>query len=181
MHKVKLCKRKIIVAKDFCGEGDPFEFSLMVRKLSERTSMVYPREFCGIDVVNHFKAEHQKTSGLLQLPKIPVWKWERITMDFIQSFQEHHLDMIQFGVIEHVEFDESNTYVLERFNTTAGNPVKKILLKLNLSDHRSILTDSKVTPTKPGRMTKLYSSPRFIANSFNARYLKMEVEVPDSS
>ncbi|GKC90083.1 hypothetical protein Tco_1150732 [Tanacetum coccineum] len=30
-----------------------------------------------------------------------------------------------------------------RFNTTAGNPVKKILLKLNLSDHRSILTDLK--------------------------------------
>ncbi|GKE51756.1 hypothetical protein Tco_1486912, partial [Tanacetum coccineum] len=24
----------------------------------------------------------------------------------------------------------------QRFNTTAGNPVKKILLKLNLSDHR---------------------------------------------
>ncbi|GJY44095.1 retrovirus-related pol polyprotein from transposon TNT 1-94 [Tanacetum coccineum] len=31
-----------------------------------------------------------------------------------------------------------------RFNTIAGNPVKKILLKLNLSDHRSILTDSKM-------------------------------------
>ncbi|GJT70909.1 hypothetical protein Tco_1030195 [Tanacetum coccineum] len=30
-----------------------------------------------------------------------------------------------------------------RFNTTAGNLVKKILLKLNLSDHKSILTDSK--------------------------------------
>ncbi|GJR07669.1 putative reverse transcriptase domain-containing protein [Tanacetum coccineum] len=29
------------------------------------------------------KAEHQKPSGLLQQPKIPVWKWERITMDFI--------------------------------------------------------------------------------------------------
>ncbi|GKB22026.1 retrovirus-related pol polyprotein from transposon TNT 1-94, partial [Tanacetum coccineum] len=29
------------------------------------------------------------------------------------------------------------------FNTTTGNPVKKILLKLNLPDHRSILTDSK--------------------------------------
>ncbi|GJU45456.1 hypothetical protein Tco_1202722 [Tanacetum coccineum] len=41
------------------------------------------------------------------------------------------------------EYDESNTYVLERFNTTAGNPVKDILLKLNLPDHRSILTDSK--------------------------------------
>ncbi|GJS48878.1 hypothetical protein Tco_0598999 [Tanacetum coccineum] len=37
---------------------------------------------------------------------------------------------------KHAEYDESNTYVLERFNTSAGNPVKKILLKLNLSDHR---------------------------------------------
>nr|GEU66275.1 reverse transcriptase domain-containing protein [Tanacetum cinerariifolium] len=29
------------------------------------------------------EAEHQKPSGLLQQPKIPVWKWKRITMDFI--------------------------------------------------------------------------------------------------
>ncbi|GKE03112.1 putative reverse transcriptase domain-containing protein [Tanacetum coccineum] len=29
------------------------------------------------------KAEHQKPSGLLQQPKIPVWKWEGITMDFV--------------------------------------------------------------------------------------------------
>ncbi|GKA62108.1 putative reverse transcriptase domain-containing protein [Tanacetum coccineum] len=29
------------------------------------------------------KAEHQKPSGLLQQPEIPVWKWERIIMDFI--------------------------------------------------------------------------------------------------
>ncbi|GJV29813.1 hypothetical protein Tco_1386261 [Tanacetum coccineum] len=28
------------------------------------------------------------------------------------------------------------TYMFRRFNTSAGNPVKKILLKLNLSDHR---------------------------------------------
>ncbi|GJZ94963.1 putative reverse transcriptase domain-containing protein [Tanacetum coccineum] len=27
-------------------------------------------------------AEHQKPSGLLQQPKIPEWKWEKITMDF---------------------------------------------------------------------------------------------------
>ncbi|GJW42105.1 hypothetical protein Tco_0070904 [Tanacetum coccineum] len=59
-------------------------------------------------------------------------------------------------MVEHVEFDESDTYVLERFDTPAGNPLKKILLKLNLSDHRSILTDSK-------------------------EYLKMVMEVPDSS
>nr|GEV18892.1 hypothetical protein [Tanacetum cinerariifolium] len=33
-----------------------------------------------------------------------------------------------------------------------------------------------VTPTKPGQMTKPYSSYRFIANCFNARNLKMEVK-----
>ncbi|GJZ19449.1 hypothetical protein Tco_0556039, partial [Tanacetum coccineum] len=43
----------------------------------------------------------------------------------------------------HAEFDESNANVLERFYTSARNPVKEILLKLNLPDHRSILTDSK--------------------------------------
>ncbi|GJS30993.1 putative reverse transcriptase domain-containing protein [Tanacetum coccineum] len=31
------------------------------------------------------KAEHQKPSGLLQQPKIPVWKLEQITMDFVTS------------------------------------------------------------------------------------------------
>jgi hypothetical protein len=29
------------------------------------------------------KAEHQKPSGLLQQPDIPLWKWECIAMDFI--------------------------------------------------------------------------------------------------
>ncbi|GJR00492.1 putative reverse transcriptase domain-containing protein [Tanacetum coccineum] len=31
------------------------------------------------------KAEHQKPPGLLQQPEIPVWKWERITMDFVSG------------------------------------------------------------------------------------------------
>ncbi|GJY98657.1 hypothetical protein Tco_0516087 [Tanacetum coccineum] len=67
--------------------------------------------------------------------------------------------------------------MLERLNTSAGNPVKEILLKLNLPDHRSILTDLKVTPTKHGQMTNPYSSPYFIANCFNAGYLNMEVKL----
>nr|GFC20626.1 putative reverse transcriptase domain-containing protein [Tanacetum cinerariifolium] len=29
------------------------------------------------------KAEHQKPSGLLVQPKIPEWKWNNITMDFV--------------------------------------------------------------------------------------------------
>ncbi|GJX65859.1 hypothetical protein Tco_0300202 [Tanacetum coccineum] len=97
----------------------------------------------------------------------------------IKSPTHYPCDFARFP--KHAEFDESNANVLERFYTSAGNPAKEILLKLNLPDHRSILTDSKVTPTKHGRMTKPYSSHRFIANCFNAEYLKMEVKVPVSS
>nr|GEV94043.1 putative reverse transcriptase domain, ribonuclease H-like domain, aspartic peptidase domain protein [Tanacetum cinerariifolium] len=31
------------------------------------------------------KVEHQKPSRLLQQPKIPEWKWEKITMDFVSG------------------------------------------------------------------------------------------------
>ncbi|GJX68349.1 retrovirus-related pol polyprotein from transposon TNT 1-94 [Tanacetum coccineum] len=31
------------------------------------------------------KVEHQKPSGLLQQPEILIWKWERITMDFVSG------------------------------------------------------------------------------------------------
>nr|GFC50883.1 putative reverse transcriptase domain-containing protein [Tanacetum cinerariifolium] len=31
------------------------------------------------------KAEHQKSSGLLQQPEIPKWKWKKISMDFIKK------------------------------------------------------------------------------------------------
>nr|GEV88497.1 copia protein [Tanacetum cinerariifolium]GEV89626.1 copia protein [Tanacetum cinerariifolium] len=40
-----------------------------------------------------------------------------------------------------------NKRLVERFITTAGNPVKEILFKLNLPDHRSILMDSKLDTT----------------------------------
>ncbi|GJZ15937.1 hypothetical protein Tco_0551614 [Tanacetum coccineum] len=92
----------------------------------------------------------------------------------------HWFTLIVLSALRH-SGDESNANVLERFYTSAGNHVKEILLKLNLHNHRSILMDSKVTPTKHRRMTKPYLSPRFIANCFNAIYLKMEVKVPDSS
>ncbi|GJR67922.1 putative reverse transcriptase domain-containing protein [Tanacetum coccineum] len=33
------------------------------------------------------KAKHQKPSGLLQQPEIIVWKWERITMDYVSGLR----------------------------------------------------------------------------------------------
>nr|GEZ03037.1 hypothetical protein [Tanacetum cinerariifolium] len=61
---------------------------------------------------------------------------------------------------------EKNEALLTLRQKPAGNLVKEILLKLNLPDHRSILANSNVTSTKHGRMTKPYSSPRFIAKCF---------------
>ncbi|GKD16996.1 hypothetical protein Tco_1206154 [Tanacetum coccineum] len=46
------------------------------------------------------------------------------------------LEQTQQGVSYEVSFDESDTHVLERLNTSAGNPIKEILLKLNIPYHR---------------------------------------------
>ncbi|GKG25601.1 putative reverse transcriptase domain-containing protein, partial [Tanacetum coccineum] len=35
------------------------------------------------DLFIRVKAEHQRPSGLLVQPKIPKWKWDNITMDFV--------------------------------------------------------------------------------------------------
>nr|GEZ27109.1 hypothetical protein [Tanacetum cinerariifolium] len=55
---------------------------------------------------------------------------------------------------------------------------KRIMRRLEMFVGRrlSILTNLQVTLTKPGRMTKPYSSHYFIANCFNAGNLKMEVK-----
>nr|GEV23511.1 reverse transcriptase domain-containing protein [Tanacetum cinerariifolium] len=44
------------------------------------------------------KAEHQKPSGLLQQPKIPEWKWEKITMDFVLGLPRTPSDMVMLKV-----------------------------------------------------------------------------------
>ncbi|GJS63302.1 retrotransposon protein, putative, ty1-copia subclass [Tanacetum coccineum] len=60
----------------------------------------------------------------------------------VQHSRSKHIDIRFHFIKEHVEngFDESDTHVLERFDTSTGNPVKEILLKLNLPDQK-ILKD----------------------------------------
>ncbi|GJX51886.1 putative reverse transcriptase domain-containing protein [Tanacetum coccineum] len=43
------------------------------------------------------KAEHQRPSGLLVQPKIPEWKWDNITMDFVTKLPKTSQGMTQFG------------------------------------------------------------------------------------
>nr|GFC03388.1 reverse transcriptase domain-containing protein [Tanacetum cinerariifolium] len=103
--QAKACEKENIGAKGFVGEGEPFE----VRaddKMYHDLKKLYCWPNMKADIATYVrkcltcakvKAEHQRPSGLLQQPEIPVWKWERITMDFITNFQEHNLDTIQFG------------------------------------------------------------------------------------
>ncbi|GJY55129.1 hypothetical protein Tco_0446793 [Tanacetum coccineum] len=63
---------------------------------------------------------------------------------FAQKVQKQNMTLTS-----QLELYKERVRVLERFNTTAGNSVKKILLKLNLSDHRSILTDLKMVVEVP--------------------------------
>nr|GEW50944.1 reverse transcriptase domain-containing protein [Tanacetum cinerariifolium] len=43
------------------------------------------------------KAEHQKPSGLLVKPKIPEWKWDNITMDFVTKLPKSSQGVVRFG------------------------------------------------------------------------------------
>nr|GFC28316.1 putative reverse transcriptase domain-containing protein [Tanacetum cinerariifolium] len=46
------------------------------------------------------KAEHQKPSGLLVQPKIPEWKWDNITMDFVTKLPKSYVG--PFKVLERI-------------------------------------------------------------------------------
>nr|GFB17549.1 putative reverse transcriptase domain-containing protein [Tanacetum cinerariifolium] len=81
--QAKACEKENIGAEGFVGEGEPFkvradEAILVAKHESRHRIYVHKCLTCA-----KVKAEHQRPSGLLQQPKIPVWKWERITMDFI--------------------------------------------------------------------------------------------------
>nr|GFA56092.1 putative reverse transcriptase domain-containing protein [Tanacetum cinerariifolium] len=62
------------------------------------------------------KAEHQRPSGLLVQPEIPVWKWDNITMDFVtklpKSPQAVPLDGLHFD--DKLQFVEEPIEIIDR-------------------------------------------------------------------
>ncbi|GJX16355.1 hypothetical protein Tco_0217187 [Tanacetum coccineum] len=109
-----------------------------------------------------------------------------IHIDELHKFSDGTLDDVRTTLndrlkgIQHVEFDESDTHVLERLNTLAGNPVKEILLKLNPPDHRSILTDSKME-VKPKDDVTSHTRCRHNSSSDGITYFKMASALTDSN
>ncbi|GKG03580.1 putative reverse transcriptase domain-containing protein [Tanacetum coccineum] len=92
--QVKACKEENIGVEGFRGEGEPFKVRSDGTKCLKGRLYWWPN--MRADIATYVskcltcakvKAEHQKPSGLLQQLEIPVWKWERITMDFITKLQ----------------------------------------------------------------------------------------------
>ncbi|GJY22492.1 hypothetical protein Tco_0396150 [Tanacetum coccineum] len=81
---LEACKEENIGAKGFRGEGEPFE----VRSDADITTYVSKCLTCA-----KVKVEHQKPSGLLQQPEIPVWKcykMEKLTRLYLKEIVCRH-------------------------------------------------------------------------------------------
>nr|GEU72867.1 hypothetical protein [Tanacetum cinerariifolium] len=95
---------------------------------------------------------------------------------------ERHVEDLQLGVQSYqkklnlTKPDSYRSDLKRKEAYTAYSNPRGFIYPNKDKKNRSILTDLQVTPTKPGRMTKPYSSHRFIANCFNARNIKMELK-----
>nr|GEW73211.1 retrovirus-related Pol polyprotein from transposon TNT 1-94 [Tanacetum cinerariifolium] len=68
----------------------------------------------------------------------------------LRKKSEHQSDTKVFTMTMEILLESTSNKLSKDLILQAGNPVKEIRLKLNLLDHKSIITDSKVTPTKHG-------------------------------
>ncbi|GJQ92654.1 hypothetical protein Tco_0003793 [Tanacetum coccineum] len=60
------------------------------------------------------------------------------------SYEVSNIQVISFTMKMEILLELTSNKLKVDSILQAGNPVKEILLKLNLPDHRSILTDSKI-------------------------------------
>ncbi|GJV87490.1 putative reverse transcriptase domain-containing protein [Tanacetum coccineum] len=95
--KQKLCSAPILAlpegSKDFIAYCDASKKGLGVVLMQREKVISYASRQLKIHEKNYtthdlelgavVKAEHQRPSGLLVQPKIPEWKWDNITMDFV--------------------------------------------------------------------------------------------------
>ncbi|GKD65925.1 putative reverse transcriptase domain-containing protein [Tanacetum coccineum] len=79
------------------------------------------------------KAGHQKPSGLLVYPKLPYWKWEKITMDFITKLPKTSSGYNTIWVI--VYRLTKSAYFLPMKETDSMERLTRLYLKEVVSRH----------------------------------------------
>ncbi|GJT47207.1 putative reverse transcriptase domain-containing protein [Tanacetum coccineum] len=79
------------------------------------------------------KAEHQKPFGLLQQPEILVWKWERITMDFVSRLPRTPSGYDTIWVI--VDRLTKSTHFLPTKKTDSMEKLTRLYLKEAVCKH----------------------------------------------
>ncbi|GJS89605.1 putative reverse transcriptase domain-containing protein [Tanacetum coccineum] len=88
------------------------------------------------------KAECQKPSGLLVQPEIPMWKWERITMDFITKLPKTSNGHDTIWVI--VDCLTKSAHFIPTRETDGMETLTRLYIKEIVSQHRvpiSIISD----------------------------------------
>nr|GEW91378.1 putative reverse transcriptase domain-containing protein [Tanacetum cinerariifolium] len=143
--QVEACKEESIGVERFVGQGEPFK----VRsddKIYHDLKKLYWWPNMKADIATYVskcltcakvKAEHQKPSGLLQQPEIPVLKWERITMDFITKLPRTPSGYDSIWTLE----DMLRTYVID-----FGSGWDKHLPLAEFSYNNSYHTSIKAAP-----------------------------------
>nr|GEX87649.1 putative reverse transcriptase domain-containing protein [Tanacetum cinerariifolium] len=79
------------------------------------------------------KAEHLKPSGLLQQPKIPKWKWENVTMDFVTGLPRTPSGYDSIWVI--VDRLTKSVYFLPKKKTDSIEKLAELYLKEIVCKH----------------------------------------------
>ncbi|GKF38212.1 reverse transcriptase domain-containing protein, partial [Tanacetum coccineum] len=91
------------------------------------------------------KAECQKPSGLLLQPKIPIWKWERIMMDFVTKLPKTPSGYDVIWVI--VDLLTKSTHFIPIRETYSMDKLTKLYIKEIVSRHGvliSIISDRDI-------------------------------------
>ncbi|GJW88141.1 putative reverse transcriptase domain-containing protein [Tanacetum coccineum] len=95
------------------------------------------------------KAEHQRPSGLLVQPKIPEWKWDNITMDFVTKLPKNALGTsLDMSIAYHPQTDEKS----ERTIQTLEDMLRACAIEFGKAHHSEATLWSEVCSPVVGRV-----------------------------